>query len=58
MIAKVAKRKMLQIYSNSLFIRAEIFIEEIGNIEYICDLNIPFGFTTPIFSRFLYLLES
>ena len=32
-----ANRKMLQIYSNHLLVRAEIFIEEIKNIEYVHD---------------------
>ncbi len=30
-----ANRKMLQIHSNHLLVRAEIFIEEIKNVEYI-----------------------
>ncbi|MBQ7373549.1 MAG: hypothetical protein IJW64_03200 [Clostridia bacterium] len=30
-----ANRKMLQIHSNSLLVRAEIFIEEIKNVKYI-----------------------
>ncbi len=32
-----ANRKMLQIHSNYLLVRAEIFIEEIKNMEYIHD---------------------
>ena len=32
-----SNRKMLQMYSNALKMRAEIFIEEIENIEYIHD---------------------
>lgn len=32
-----ANRKMLQIHSNYLLVRAEVFIEEIKNIEYIHD---------------------
>ena len=32
-----ANRKMLQIHSNYLLVRAEIFIEEIKNVEYIHD---------------------
>ena len=32
-----ANRKMLQIHSNHLLVRAEIFIEEIKNVEYIHD---------------------
>ena len=32
-----ANRKMLQIHSNHLLVRAEIFIEEIKNMEYVHD---------------------
>jgi hypothetical protein len=32
-----ANRKMLQIHSNYLLVRAEIFIEEIKNVEYVHD---------------------
>ena len=32
-----ANRKMLQIHSNHLLVRAEIFIEEIKNVEYVHD---------------------
>ena len=32
-----ANRKMLQMHSNYLLVRAEIFIEEIKNVEYIHD---------------------